>query len=151
MDNEQNLAGLLSNGHDLKNSTQIGHHSRFLLKKNIKLKQINSTLVINGPATYSRYLIQYFMDQLKSNHIEYVVGGEHVKILLERIETRAVFIPNTNMSKADEVLCMSNEICGYFGYSTLMDCKVLNCSFNLIPTPGQSEQIYLAELHKKSP
>jgi hypothetical protein len=55
------------------------------------------------------------------------------------------------MEKADEVMGKAHEICGYFGYSTLMDCKALSCSFNLIPTPGQLEQIYLSKLHKKSP
>ena len=66
-------------------------------------------------------------------------------------DMQAIFIPNTDMEKADEVMGKAQEICGYFGYSTLMDCKALSCSFNLIPTPGQLEQIYLSKLHKKSP
>ncbi len=36
------------------------------------------------------------------------------------------------------------------GYSSLMDLKALNClhKAEMIPTPGQTEQIYLASYHK---
>ena len=150
MDNEQNLAGMLSKNKRVKNSTHIGHHSRFLLKTSEGPKNICSILIVNGPLSYSRFLIHHFMPQLQSNEIEYVIGGVHVKELLQGVSSKAVFIPNTEMKRADELMSKTNELCGYFGYSTLMDCKILNCSFNLIATPGQLEQIYLEKLHKKS-
>ena len=151
MDNEMNLAGKLSNNQYFKNTFQIGHHSRFLLLKNQSKKSINAVLIVNGPMCYSTYLIDQFKNELINNKIDYVIGGPHVGEILIQVESKAVFIPNTEMQKADELICKANKLCGYFGYSTLMDCKVLNCSFNLIPTPGQLEQIYLSKLHKKSP
>ncbi len=150
MDNEQNLAGTLSKDKYFDNTFQIGHHSRFLLLKNSGLKKISSVLVVNGPKSYSKYLLAHFSDRLKKNEIEFVIGGVHAGEEMEKLNTQAVFIPNSDMVRADEVMCMASEICGYFGYSTLMDCKALSCSFNLIPTPGQLEQIYLSKLHKKS-
>lgn len=150
MDDEQNLAGILSKSKYVNNTFQIGHHSRFLLLKNSKPKTISSVLVVNGPKSYSKYLLAHFSDDLKSNEIEYVIGGVHARQAMKNLNTQAVFIPNSEMARADEVMCMTKEICGYFGYSTLMDCKALSCSFNLIPTPGQLEQLYLSKLHKKS-
>ena len=150
MDNNQNLGGTLSHSHSFKNAVKIGHHSRFLLNKKPVTKNINSVLVINGPKTYSTYLINHFLDQIRSKHIEFIIGGIHVEKIIEEMNITTSFIPNSNMDKADEVMRKAKEVCGYFGYSTLMDCKVLNCSYNLTPTPGQLEQIYLARLHKKS-
>jgi len=151
MDNNQNLGGSLSHSRSFKNTVKIGHHSRFLLNKKELIKTINAVLIINGPKTYAPYLITHFLDLIKSRHIEFIIGGIHVEKILEEMKITTTFIPNTNMAKADEVMQKAMEVCGYFGYSTLMDCKVLNCSYNLTPTPGQLEQIYLAGLHKKSP
>ena len=151
MDNEENLAGDLSKNNFFKNTFQIGHHSRFDLLKTDHKKTIQSVLVVNGPSSYSEYLLSHFSKQLKNNQIQYIIGGPHVRKEMNCHNTEAVFIPNTDMEKADEVMGKAQEICGYFGYSTLMDCKALSCSFNLIPTPGQLEQIYLSKLHKKSP
>ncbi|MBT5438978.1 MAG: hypothetical protein HOH34_07450 [Flavobacteriales bacterium] len=150
VDNKINLAGKLSINQSFKNCFNIGHHSRFLLLQKQVSKDINSVLIVNGPFSYSDYLIDHFSKELESNKIEYVIGGVHVSGLLSSVDTRAVFVPNTSMNDADVILSRTKEICGYFGYSTLMDCRVLCCSFNLIPTPGQLEQIYLSKLHKKS-
>ena len=151
MDNDEQLAGRLSLNKRIKNIVRIGHHSRFLVLKKQKTKSIKSVLIVNGPSSYSRYLLNQFEKQLCSNDIEYVIGNPQVKKQLNQINTRAIFIPNTHMVKADEVMASAKIICGYFGYSTLMDCRVLKCSYDLIPTPGQLEQLYLAQLHKKSP
>lgn len=150
IDNENHLAGKLSTNNSYTNCFNIGHHSRFLLVEKQISKNINSVLIVNGPLSYSNYLIDQFSESLQSNKIEYVIGDVHVSDILSEIDTLATFIPNTSMDKADIVISRTKEICGYFGYSTLMDCKVLCCSFNLIPTPGQLEQIYLSQLHKKS-
>ncbi len=45
----------------------------------------------------------------------------------------------------------AKKIIARSGYSTIMDLQTLDCLSKaiLVPTPGQTEQIYLAELHKK--
>ncbi|MDG2152629.1 MAG: hypothetical protein P8K10_01705 [Crocinitomicaceae bacterium] len=150
VDNQNKLAGKLSVNQSFENCYYIGHHSRFLLVDKQISKDINSVLIVNGPLSYSNYLIDNFTEELQSNKIEYVIGGMHICSLLSKVDTRAKFISNSSMNDADVIISRTKEICGYFGYSTLMDCKVLSCSFNLIPTPGQLEQIYLSQLHKKS-
>ena len=45
------------------------------------------------------------------------------------------------MQEAKEIVCRS-------GYSSIMDLHTIGCKAHLVPTPGQTEQIYLAEIHK---
>ena len=44
------------------------------------------------------------------------------------------------MQEAEEIVCRS-------GYSSIMDLYTIGRKAHLIPTPGQTEQIYLAEIH----
>jgi UDP-N-acetylglucosamine:LPS N-acetylglucosamine transferase len=44
------------------------------------------------------------------------------------------------MQSAQLIICRS-------GYSTIMDLHALKCQALLVPTPGQTEQEYLAEFH----
>jgi predicted glycosyltransferase len=43
-----------------------------------------------------------------------------------------------------EVICRSGSIITRPGYTTIMELISLNCSALVIPTPGQTEQEYLA-------
>ena len=45
------------------------------------------------------------------------------------------------MQEAEEIVCRS-------GYSSIMDLHTIGRKAHLIPTPGQTEQIYLAEIHR---
>ncbi|MBR5237600.1 MAG: glycosyltransferase [Paludibacteraceae bacterium] len=45
------------------------------------------------------------------------------------------------MQEAEEIVCRS-------GYSSIMDLHTIERKAHLIPTPGQTEQIYLAEIHR---
>ena len=60
------------------------------------------------------------------------------------------FFASTDMSSIDDLFTTTSKVFGIFGYTTLMDCLELGCDYNLIPTPGQDEQIYLSIRHKKS-
>lgn len=44
------------------------------------------------------------------------------------------------MQEAKQIVCRS-------GYSSIMDLHTIGRKAHLIPTPGQTEQIYLAEIH----
>ena len=45
------------------------------------------------------------------------------------------------MQETEEIVCRS-------GYSSIMDLHTIGRKAHLIPTPGQTEQIYLAEIHR---
>ena len=151
MDNEnERYAGKLSQNIYYDKSIYIGCHSRFqLLEKRIE-KQVKGILVFNGPEVYSQFLLDTFIPQIKNGEIENIVGPESVRSLLERKNIKTPFFASTDMSSIDALFITASKIFGFFGYTTLMDCLELGCDYNLIPTPGQDEQIYLAKRHKKS-
>ncbi len=144
------FAGKLSRIGSLKRAIYIGCHSRFELGAKMKVKTRKGVLVINGPAAYTTLLINSFSDQIKSGEIESIVGPIFVQELLTERNIRTSFVSSQEMSEVDAVLRTSATIFGFFGYTTLMDCLELNCAYDLIPTPGQDEQQYLAKRHKKS-
>jgi len=151
MDNEhERYAGKLSQNINYDKAIYIGCHSRFqLLEKRIE-KQVKGILVFNGPEVYSQFLLDTFIPQIKNGEIEKIVGPESVRSLLERKNIKTPFFASTDMSSIDALFITASKIFGFFGYTTLMDCLELGCDYNLIPTPGQDEQIYLAKRHKKS-
>ena len=55
-------------------------------------------------------------------------------------------VPYMNTSELAAVLMGCEEIISRSGYTTIMDLNALNClnKARLIPTPGQTEQEYLA-------
>ena len=152
MDNEnERYAGKLSQNIYYEKAIYIGCHSRFqLLEKRIE-KQVKGILVFNGPEVYSQFLLDTFIPQIKNGEIEKIVGPESVRSLLESKNIKTPFFASTDMSSIDALFITASKIFGFFGYTTLMDCLELGCDYNLIPTPGQDEQIYLAKRHKKSP
>jgi UDP-N-acetylglucosamine:LPS N-acetylglucosamine transferase len=60
-----------------------------------------------------------------------------------------VWFNHLNTKKIGELISESKTIICRSGYSTLMDLAVLNRSAILIPTPGQTEQEYLAKHFEK--
>lgn len=49
------------------------------------------------------------------------------------------------------MICHSAHLISRPGYSTLMDLRVLQRQAVLVPTPGQPEQEYLADIHRNNP
>ena len=151
MDNEhERYAGKLSQNINYDKAIYIGCHSRFqLLEKRIE-KEVKGLLVFNGPEVYSQFLLDTFIPQIKNGEIEKIIGPESVRSLLLRKNIKTPFFASTDMSSIDALFMKTSKVFGFFGYTTLMDCLELGCDYNLIPTPGQDEQIYLAKRHKKS-
>jgi hypothetical protein len=151
MDDEQKrYAGKLSLQKNYTNALYIGCHSRFQSLDKSNAKQFKGILVFNGPEVYSKTLLDNFAPQIENGEIENIVGPVSVMSLLQEKDIKARFFPSTDMNTVDALFLTTSKVFGFFGYSTLMDCIELGCDYNLIATPGQDEQIYLAKRHKKS-
>tara|TARA_B100000767_G_C19759331_1_gene534428 strand:+ start:1794 stop:2735 length:942 start_codon:yes stop_codon:yes gene_type:complete len=151
MDDEQKrFAGKLSLDNKYTNALYIGCHSRFQSLDKSKAKRFRGILVFNGPEVYSKTLLETFAGQIENGEIENIVGPESVRSLLQEKNIKTRFFPSTDMTTVDALFLTTSQVFGFFGYSTLMDCLELGCNYNLIPTPGQDEQLYLAVRHKKS-
>lgn len=135
-DENQPLAGKLSQRKNLKNAFYIGHFSRFENKKCEKTIQLG---ICNGPAPYNQQLLEKLT---QNKELDWIISS--IPHTDERV------IQPENWQKTDELFYKAKTIYGYCGYSTLMDVKLLECDAVLIPTPGQTEQEYLFQRLKVS-
>lgn len=145
----QSLNGGLSHGkHFHKNIKYIGPKSR-LTKTNPAEKKYDYLVLISGPEPQST--------KLKNMLLHKIAGFPDLKFALVspsgtkiNADNMDVFIAPTNQ-QLSEIICASEKIICRSGYSTLMDLHQLDKKkLVLIPTPGQTEQEYLAEYwHKK--
>jgi UDP:flavonoid glycosyltransferase YjiC (YdhE family) len=152
-DEIHSLSGDLSKPEtDLKTPVYfIGPLSRFTYSTNTIKKDIKFLLIASGPEPFRQQLVDYFeanFSLLKDQcHIVYGANSILKKACSENI-TRHVLLNTEELEslikRAEIVICRS-------GYSSIMDLIELKQRAVLIPTPGQSEQIYLAKYHSENP
>ena len=114
---------------------------------NIKLEEL---ALLNDNSSDEKISSSKVRQFLKNGEIERIVGSESIRSLLVKQNIKTPFFASTDMSSIDALFTKTSKVFGFFGYTTLMDCLELGCDYNLIPTPGQDEQIYLSKRHKKS-
>jgi predicted glycosyltransferase len=111
-------------------------------------KSIDILALISGPepqrAIFEKYAIKFLAEKT----------GEHcmVRGLPDETEIPALpFETFNHLPAADlrEKILASRAVLCRSGYSTLMDLDLLKANAILVPTPGQTEQIYLAKLWRK--
>ena len=156
MEGENNLAGKLS--HPEKpplNLRYIGLLSRFQLtrnQKNSKPTKKNEVLVIlSGPepqrSILEKKLIRHFRKKETSvlivRGIPWQKKGQTIYGNISLVSHLPSDLLYSYISMAKYVICRA-------GYSSIMDLTILNKPAILIPTPGQTEQEYLAQsLHSR--
>lgn len=154
-DIEQSLAGELSHPAKMANGkwVYIGPLSRF------------SSLTIHNTSTSSYDVIAVLSGlepqrTLLETEIKQRYTGREVRVLIvqglmNRPNTRfkrgnITIVPYMGDEQLANALCSAKHIIARSGYSTVMDLAALGVSkIELIPTPGQPEQEYLAVLHSK--
>jgi hypothetical protein len=97
-------------------------------------KSIDILALISGPEpqrTIFEKQVRKILSKTKGNH--YIVRGKIDEENISAAELREKILASR------KVLCRS-------GYSTIMDLALLKAEAIFIPTPGQTEQIYLAKL-----
>ena len=145
---ENNLAGDLAH---LKSFNQlhkfIGPQSRF--EKNEEQPEIEFDVcaIISGPEPQRTIFEELVLKQIR-------------KYKLKAIVVRG--LPNDNSKKEEglfnhfptgelqEYIMKSKFVVCRSGYSSIMDLAVLDKQALLVPTPGQTEQEYLADFHKNN-
>jgi hypothetical protein len=145
---KNSLAGKLSVNKHFPNSSNIGWLSRFMLYPKNDLKS-GSVLIISGPKEYWSNLFNMFSRELESNEIQTIVGSSEIQELIQSKKLKQNFHASNDWIETDKLLLNTKKIYGYIGYTTLMDCKVLECEAKLIASPGQLEQEYLETLKQK--
>jgi len=144
-----NLSGELSHKHKLNNNVSfVGPISRFMDVWDGKFPVIDNdvAIVLSGVEPQRTLLEEKLIEQLtdtdynvilvqgksKSNRNDEIRPGFKVQSFMDSEELVKTFL------RSKYIICRS-------GYSTILDLAVLKQTALMIPTPGQTEQVYLAE------
>jgi uncharacterized protein (TIGR00661 family) len=139
-----NLAGILSHAPQLpNNASYIGGLSRFE-KGSFELKY-NALIVLSGPEPQRTVWEEDILKQLsQSDEKVLVVRGLPVENTVPPSFNNTEIINHLNARRLNEAFLQSEFIISRSGYTTIMDIIKLRKKAILIPTPGQTEQEYLA-------
>lgn len=142
-----NLSGALShNVHTGVKTRFIGPQSRFsLYDDTVPSSEENIVALISGPEPQRTFFEQKLLEQLqKINQPSVLIRG--VVSAEENLQMGNVrVIHYLHGEELRKVLSSAKLIVSRPGYSTLMDLSYLNKKSLFIPTPGQTEQEFLAE------
>lgn len=135
------LAGKLSQNRSNLDTNYIGPQSRFKLYNIPHDKQVERVVVISGPSVYAR---QFYSMQRE----RYKLDDENTIFLCSPDNSfNEIVEPLSDWRSIDEEIMKAKFLISRSGYSTIMDLYFLQIPFEIIPTPGQSEQEYLGKVH----
>jgi uncharacterized protein (TIGR00661 family) len=157
-ESEPNLSGELSHLNPLpQNLFFIGPLSRFaycttgpqLNNQNEKV-HYDILVILSGPEPQRSVLENLIIQQLKGtiNTAAVIRGKPENKFNIETNDLIAIF-PHLETEKLNHLIRSSKFIISRPGYSTVMDLAVSGAKAIFIPTPGQTEQEYLAHYYLK--
>jgi len=142
----ENYTGDLSHKYPLlPNAKFIGILSRFSINKN-EQKEYDICIVLSGPEPQRTILENIIISQVENidKKIALVRGLYNHQKLIEISNDITVF-QNLNSTGLSNIIQKSELIICRAGYSSIMDLVKLEKKAVLIPTPGQTEQEYLAK------
>ncbi len=146
---EFNMSGRLTHNVKLHENTRfIGILSRFaysVSSRENKTGFSHNTLILSGPEPQRGIFRQKIVEILKQREPTIVVLEGKPDYPAEVTQTGNIIsynhLPSDEMQK---IISESESIVVRSGYTSIMELISLNCSALLVPTPGQTEQEYLA-------
>jgi uncharacterized protein (TIGR00661 family) len=141
-----NLSGDLAHKYPLPaNAFFIGPLSRFTFSDPAK-PEYDVMAIISGPEPQRTIFEQLLRKQIQESNLKYllVLGTPEVENSI-REDKNVKSISHLNTSDMEQCILKSKIIVARSGYSTIMDLAVLGKKAVFVPTPGQTEQEYLAE------
>ncbi len=152
---EKNFSGHLAHGKNLPSHAEyIGILSRFKSKNNLPVSNFtyDVCILLSGPEPQRTLLEDILVAQIRDLNLRAMVvrgiPGEPKKLE----NTAPVFFENHLATKdLQEVIESSKIVVCRSGYSSIMDLARMGKKAIFIPTPGQTEQEYLADyfMHQK--
>jgi uncharacterized protein (TIGR00661 family) len=148
---EKNLSGDLSHKYKLpENAFFIGTLSRFNLQSETKdlpvTDQYDIMAIISGPEPQRGIFEKLISESLYQSGLKaLIVCGKTDEEQKEETKGNLEIVNHLKADKMQRAILNSKIIIARSGYSTLMDLTTLCKKAVFIPTPGQTEQEYLAE------
>ncbi|OFX87981.1 MAG: hypothetical protein A2W99_11545 [Bacteroidetes bacterium GWF2_33_16] len=145
-EDDNNLSGILSHIYNYPTVFYIGPLSRFTKESSLNQNKTkyDILIILSGPEPQRTIFEQLVYRQLLIKDYKVaIVRGANSKKVLESTTNISVF----EMVNSHELLSLVNEskvvVCRS-GYSSVMDLVALQKTAVIVPTPGQTEQEYLA-------
>ena len=112
-------------------------------------QDIDYFISLSGPEPQRSVLERKIMDQVLSLKGRIVITlGKPEEEKTEYLSNNIQIFSCLNRKKQEEMMNRAKLIITRSGYTTLMELAFLGKKALFIPTPGQTEQIYLADYHK---
>ena len=142
--NTHQLSGQLSKANDSPFKCQyIGALSRFESLE--KTEDLDVLAIVSGPEPQRSIFEELLRKQLTASKFKAVlVLGKTEENKVEEIGNLKL-ISHLNAKSLNQQMVNANVVISRSGYSTVMDIAKLNKKAIFVPTPGQTEQLYLAK------
>lgn len=147
-----NLSGLLSESpFELKvDPVFLGPISRMSNMNEAEDFENELLVILSGPEPQRSILETKILDQAQAfNGSCLIVRGVTESSETRRLNDNIVLVDHMSSDDLAKAIASSKMICSRSGYSSLMDYCASGKRAIIIPTPGQTEQEYLAERMKK--
>lgn len=139
-----NLTGELSDAKKLKiNYQYIGILSR--LKKNTRVKKYDISIILSGPEPQRSIFEKIIMKQVKNSKLKIMIIRGVMSDNVTNEEKNVTIKGYALNDEINDIICQSRLMISRSGYSSVMDYYVVGVNALLVPTPGQTEQEYLAK------
>lgn len=143
---ENNFSGDLSHKYPVPaNAKYIGLLSRMENKSEYKDLKYDLFIILSGPEPQRTIFEKLIVEQLRNTILKtLVVQGVSEKQERKNISESIEIISHLNSIEMQDAMVASKIILCRSGYSSIMDIAILRKKAIFVPTPGQTEQEYLA-------
>jgi uncharacterized protein (TIGR00661 family) len=144
-----NLSGTLSHLTEIRlNVKYIGPLSRFNQYKHTgKIENYDVVIILSGPEPQRSLFEKSCRKIFSGKNLSVCILKGKPENNSEHIDGNITTFNHVDDDKFASILKGAKKIICRSGYSTIMDLHALNLTALLIPTPGQTEQEYLASYH----
>lgn len=152
IEDENNLSGDLAHLYDAPiPSYFIGPQSRFSNSADSgHEKKYDIMVIISGPEPQRTIFEEIVLSQLRESSMKALVLLGKPEMGMEvREEGNSTIYSHMNSEEMRQSILSSGIVICRPGYSTIMDLSVLGKPAIFVPTPGQTEQEYLADYHQQ--
>jgi uncharacterized protein (TIGR00661 family) len=144
----KNLSGDLSHKYRLSiESYFIGALSRFSIPAEKTITKYDLMVILSGPEPQRSIFEKIVLKELSTSDLKTIILRGTPESTEIEINNNTTSYPHLNTPEMQKKISESDIILCRSGYSTIMDLSVFGKKAILVPTPGQTEQEYLAKYY----
>ncbi len=151
-DPKENLSGILSHGgrYPVENVRFTGPLSRFKWQPGEKSNLFDLLILLSGPEPQRTIFEQTVTAQASQTDLRTVIMQGKPEEKKKQTQGNITLISHADDEEMAALISSAPLVISRPGYSTIMDLSVFGKKAVFVPTPGQTEQEYLAMRLKKS-